>query len=103
MIYVFCYRNFGDPFFKLLIPVNGSQNNRFPLHRADPNRVFPGGRRFVNQLIARLRNQRESLKVANERISHYASTLENLTISRERNRMSRELHDTVVHTLSCLA
>lgn len=58
---------------------------------------------FVNQLVSRLRNQRESLKVANESISHYASTLENLTISRERNRMSRELHDTVVHTLSGLA
>jgi len=58
---------------------------------------------FINQLVSRLRNQQESLKVANERISHYASTLENLTISRERNRMSRELHDTVVHTLSGLA
>jgi signal transduction histidine kinase len=58
---------------------------------------------FINQLVSRLRAQRESLKEANERISHYASTLENLTISRERNRMSRELHDTVVHTLSGLA
>ena len=58
---------------------------------------------FINQLVSRLQNQRESLKIANERISHYASTLENLTISRERNRMSRELHDTVVHTLSGLA
>lgn len=58
---------------------------------------------FVNQLVSRLRYQHESLKVANERISHYASTLETLTISRERNRMSRELHDTVVHTLSGLA
>jgi signal transduction histidine kinase len=58
---------------------------------------------FINQLVSRLRAQRESLKAANERISHYASTLEDLTISRERNRMSRELHDTVVHTLSGLA
>jgi NarL family two-component system sensor histidine kinase YdfH len=58
---------------------------------------------FINQLASRLRAQRESLKEANKRISHYASTLENLTISRERNRMSRELHDTVVHTLSGLA
>jgi signal transduction histidine kinase len=58
---------------------------------------------FINQLISRLQNQRESLKTANERISRYAGTLENLTISRERNRMSRELHDTAVHTLSGLA
>lgn len=58
---------------------------------------------FVNQLVSRLRAQKESLKAANERITHYASTLENLTISRERNRISRELHDTAVHTLSGLA
>jgi signal transduction histidine kinase len=58
---------------------------------------------FINQLVSHLRSQQESLKAANERISHHASTLENLTISRERNRMSRELHDTVVHTLSGLA
>ena len=58
---------------------------------------------FVNQLITRLRFQQESLLAANLQLAHYASTLEDLTISRERNRMSRELHDTVVHTLSGLS
>ena len=58
---------------------------------------------FVNQLITRLRAQQESLRTANLQLAHYASTLEDLTISRERNRMSRELHDTVVHTLSGLS
>jgi signal transduction histidine kinase len=58
---------------------------------------------FVNQLITRLRKQQESLQSANLQLTHYASTLEDLTISRERNRMSRELHDTVVHTLSGLS
>ena len=58
---------------------------------------------FINQLIARLRLQQSSLQNANHQLSHYASTLENLTVSRERNRMSRELHDTVVHTLSGLS
>jgi signal transduction histidine kinase len=58
---------------------------------------------FINQLITRLREQQESLKSANNRLAHYASTLETLTVSRERNRMSRELHDTVVHTLSGLS
>jgi len=57
---------------------------------------------FINQLITHLRTQQESLKLANRQLSHYASTLETLTVSRERNRMSRELHDTVVHTLSGL-
>ncbi len=58
---------------------------------------------FVNQLVSRLRAQQESLLSANLHLSHYASTLESLTVSRERNRMSRELHDTAVHTLSGLS
>jgi signal transduction histidine kinase len=58
---------------------------------------------FINQLINDLRTQQESLKAANNQLTHYAGTLETLAISRERNRMSRELHDTVVHTLSGLA
>ena len=58
---------------------------------------------FINQLVTSLRTQQESLKSANNQLTHYASTLESLTVSRERNRMSRELHDTVVHTLSGLS
>jgi signal transduction histidine kinase len=58
---------------------------------------------FINRLIIHLRNQQDSLIAANAQLTHYASTVENLTVSRERNRMSRELHDTVVHTLSGLS
>jgi signal transduction histidine kinase len=58
---------------------------------------------FINQLISCLRAQQESLKAANNQLTHYAGTLESLTVSRERNRMSRELHDTVIHTLSGLS
>lgn len=58
---------------------------------------------FINRLIRRLRLQQASLKSANDQLTHYASTLESLTVSRERNRMSRELHDTVVHALSGLS
>jgi signal transduction histidine kinase len=58
---------------------------------------------FISQLVTRLHVQQEALISANSRLVHHASTLENLTVSRERNRMSRELHDTVVHTLSGLS
>ncbi|MFZ5909800.1 MAG: sensor histidine kinase [Chloroflexota bacterium] len=58
---------------------------------------------FINQLVSRLRAQGESLRQANAQLSHYASTLENLTVSRERNRMARELHDTLAHTLTGLS
>lgn len=58
---------------------------------------------FISQIMTRLREQGESLKQANTQLTHYASTLENLTVSRERNRMARELHDTLAHTLTGLS
>lgn len=58
---------------------------------------------FISQLINRLHAQQRSLAEANLRLSHYASTLENLTVSRERNRMAHELHDTLAHTLTAIA
>ena len=38
----------------------------------------------------------------NERLQQYAATLEELSITRERNRLSRELHDTLAHSLSAV-
>lgn len=58
---------------------------------------------FINALMTQLRAQQDSLEQANTQLVHYASTLEHLTISRERNRMARELHDTLAHTLSALS
>lgn len=58
---------------------------------------------FISQLMARLRAGQESLLQANARLTHYASALENLTVSRERNRMARELHDTLAHALTGLS
>jgi signal transduction histidine kinase len=57
---------------------------------------------FINTLMTQLRAQQDSLEQANTQLVHYASTLEHLTISRERNRLARELHDTLAHTLSGL-
>ncbi len=58
---------------------------------------------FISALMSRLRAQRTSLAQANAQLLHHASTLEHLTISRERNRMARELHDTLAHTLSAMS
>lgn len=61
---------------------------------------------LVGYLVSRLsmtqRQQQEELTRTNARLVHYASTLEQLAISRERNRMARELHDTLAHTLSAV-
>jgi signal transduction histidine kinase len=62
---------------------------------------------LVGHMIVRLmdiqRQQRQHLSEANQRLAQYASALEQLTISRERNRMARELHDVLAHTLSGVA
>lgn len=58
---------------------------------------------FIHRLMSRLRAQQSSLYQANVQLRHYASALETLTITRERNRMARELHDTLAHTLSGLS
>lgn len=58
---------------------------------------------MIVSLMRVQRGQRQRLTEANIRLSQYASTLEQLTISRERNRMARELHDVLAHTLSGVA
>ncbi len=60
------------------------------------------GNMIVN-LMENQRAQRAQLTEANQRLAQYASTLEALTISRERNRLARELHDVLAHTLSGVA
>jgi len=57
----------------------------------------------VNRLSAEQKQQNALLLQANRQMSHYAGTLEQLATSRERNRLARELHDTLAHTLSGLA
>jgi len=58
---------------------------------------------FISLLVTRLRQQQGSLREANANLTHYASTLEQLTVSRERNRLARELHDTLAHSLTAIS
>jgi signal transduction histidine kinase len=57
----------------------------------------------ISYLMNRLRKQQQSLEEANRNLTHYASTLDQLATTRERNRLARELHDTLAHTLSGLS
>jgi len=57
----------------------------------------------ISRVMAQQRRQRQELVEANRRLSRYAATLEQLATTQERNRMARELHDTLAHTLSGLA
>lgn len=53
-------------------------------------------------LYDKLRVSEENLKIACEKLEEYSKSIEELTTLRERNRISRELHDSVGHTLSTL-
>jgi signal transduction histidine kinase len=57
----------------------------------------------ISRIMQQLRGQRQALQEANRKLEHYLVTLEQLTVSRERNRVARELHDTLAHTLSGVA
>jgi len=58
---------------------------------------------IVSRLMKAQRKQRMELSEANLQLAHHAATLQQLTISHERNRMAREMHDTLAHSLSALA
>jgi signal transduction histidine kinase len=51
-------------------------------------------------LIQRQREQRAALADANRRLAQNAAATEQLAVSQERNRLARELHDTLAHSLS---
>ena len=55
---------------------------------------------IVTHLIETQQAQSKALLRANEKLIRHAETLEQLAVSRERNRLARELHDTLAHTLS---
>jgi|GEM_PF-861281 len=55
---------------------------------------------IVYRAVAIQRQKSEELAIANDQLARYAILTEELAISRERNRLARELHDTLSHTLS---
>jgi signal transduction histidine kinase len=58
---------------------------------------------IVSYLMAEQRVRRGELAQANRKLVRYGATREQLAVTRERNRLARELHDTLAHTLSGLA
>ncbi|HET9913646.1 MAG TPA: sensor histidine kinase [Anaerolineales bacterium] len=57
----------------------------------------------ISRIMQQLRAERQALQTANRKLENHLVTLEQLTVSRERNRVARELHDTLTHTLSGVA
>ncbi|MEO1439653.1 MAG: sensor histidine kinase, partial [Chloroflexota bacterium] len=55
---------------------------------------------LITRLVEAQRQHRRELMEARSKVANYAAMVENLAITRERNRMAREMHDTLAHTLS---
>ncbi len=49
------------------------------------------------------KTDRQALGERNVELARYATTVERLSVSHERNRIARELHDTLAHTLSAVS
>jgi len=56
----------------------------------------------AQDLYDRLKISEEKLKNANKELELYAASIEEITTLRERNRISREIHDSVGHALSTM-
>ena len=57
---------------------------------------------FAHQLTKSIRQQQVALATQNAQLADYARTVEQLAVTQERNRLARELHDTLAHTLSAV-
>lgn len=57
----------------------------------------------ISHLVTEARAQRLALASANAELARQAAMIERLAVTQERNRLARELHDTLAHTLSGLA
>jgi signal transduction histidine kinase len=87
----------------VLLPVVGRVDfETLPILGLPVVRAFAFGTvgHIVVRLIETQRAQRKALIQANIKLSQHALMQEQLATSRERNRLARELHDTLAHTLS---
>ncbi len=85
----------ANPIYIMFMPLIGALMNRTV--------TFLSVGFIVTRLMHTQREQKAALRHANLQLTHYATTLEQLAVSRERNRLARELHDTLAHALSALA
>jgi signal transduction histidine kinase len=91
--------------FALSLPFNRPGGQLYPLFlvlsltRAGSVSLVAAG---VGWLLQRQREQKAAVAAANRKLAAYAATAEQLAISRERNRMARELHDTLAQSLAAV-
>ncbi|HEX3054111.1 MAG TPA: sensor histidine kinase [Aggregatilineaceae bacterium] len=65
--------------------------------------ILPIAGFLVVRVVGGQKTERAALAEKNVQLTHYATTVERLVVSHERNRLARELHDTIAHALSAVA
>lgn len=87
---------------RLVAPV---EQQRFWMHLVAETLMFSLGvffaLRFVNTLLAE-RKAKEQLATAHEQLRQYAHQAEDLAAAQERNRIARDIHDSLGHALTTL-
>ncbi|WP_249310330.1 sensor histidine kinase [Bacillus sp. FJAT-49736] len=65
-------------------------------------RNLTDARETISNQFVQLNGSHEELRRAHEQLSEYSKQVENLTVIQERNRIAREIHDTVGHNMTAL-
>jgi signal transduction histidine kinase len=89
----------------LLLPIRDSLSPEFSLEVFTfftRNGAFVIVGYIVSQLASTQRKQHAALEASHQQLALYMATQEKLLVSQERNRLARELHDTLAHTMSAV-
>jgi signal transduction histidine kinase len=92
-------------FQSVILVVPAGQQERFWMHQLAEMLMFALGLFLVLQLVNILlveQKTRKQLTVAHEQLQQYALEIENLAAVQERNRIAREIHDSLGHALTAL-
>lgn len=81
------------------------QQQQIWMHQVAEFLMFGLGLFFVSQLVTTLlaeRQTQEELTLAHQQLRHYALKVEEMSAVQERNRIAREIHDSLGHALTTL-
>ena len=87
------------------LPTESEQQVHFMMHLVAETLVFGLGIFFVLQLTNKIlteRQMRQKLATANEQLKEYSQKIEELATVQERNRIARDIHDSLGHALTSL-
>lgn len=94
-------------YLQMILPLTlpDAQQQQIWMHQVAQVLMFGLGLFFVSQLVSTLlaeRKAQDQLSLAHEQLREYALQIEDLAAVQERNRIAREIHDSLGHALTTL-